>query len=52
MYSRATREDGAAMRVYKTNGSTMLEVGVLKLGDSWSAGCYLPDWDFPLYRTR
>lgn len=44
VYNRATREDGAVMRVYETNGSTILEVGVPKFGDSWSGGCYLSDW--------
>jgi hypothetical protein len=31
VYNRDTMEDGAVMRVYETNGSTMLEVGVPKL---------------------
>jgi hypothetical protein len=44
VYNRDTMEDGAVLRVYETNGSTMLEVGVPKLGDSWSAGSYLSDW--------
>jgi hypothetical protein len=44
VYNRNTMEDGSVTRVYETNGSTMLEVGVPKLGDSWFAGCYLSDW--------
>jgi hypothetical protein len=44
VYNRDTMEDGAVMRVYETNGSTMYEVAVPKLGDSWASGCYLSDW--------
>lgn len=44
VYNRYTKEDGAVMRVYETNGATMYEVAVSRLGDSWSAGCYVSDW--------
>jgi hypothetical protein len=44
VYNRATMEDGAVMRVYETNGFTILEVSVPKFGDSWATGCYLSDW--------
>jgi hypothetical protein len=44
VYNRNTKEDGAVIRVYETNGARMLEVAVPKHCDSWVTGCYLSDW--------